>query len=240
MAYSGYQFYIDGLELPYAPSELKMTIGGNNKTVNLLNGVEINVLKSPKLTEIEFEIELPRGQQYPFANKLVNPKTYTDHFEKIMVEKRPIELVIIRPNYRIGTTRVFTNGFYDTVMKVSLEKYELIESADNGFDIKVPLKFKKYVDYGVVKKVSVKPTPTKKAEVKPVVKPATKGKEYVVKKGDCLWNIAKKEYGTGTLWKKIFNANKTLIDNTARKYGKKDSCNGHWIYPGTKLTIPPK
>lgn len=64
------------------------------------------------------------------------------------------------------------------------------------------------------------------------------GKSYVVKKGDCLWNISKKYYKKGSQWKKIYNANKSTIEKAAKKHGKKSSSNGHWIYPGTKLKIP--
>ena len=67
----------------------------------------------------------------------------------------------------------------------------------------------------------------------------SRSKEYTVKKGDCLWNIAKAEYGDGSKYTVIYNANKKVIEDTANKYRNgKGSSNGHWIYPGTKLTIP--
>lgn len=51
-------------------------------------------------------------------------------------------------------------------------------------------------------------------------------KTYTVKKGDVLWNIAKKFYGKGADYKKIFNANKGSI--------KKPNL----IYAGQTFTIP--
>ena len=36
---------------------------------------------------------------------------------------------------------------------------------------------------------------------------------YVVKRGDCLWKIAKKYYGNGALYTKIYNANRDRIKN---------------------------
>lgn len=64
-------------------------------------------------------------------------------------------------------------------------------------------------------------------------------KRYTIVAGDNLWKIARKMYGgSGSNWKKIYNANKDVIEKAAKKYGKKSSDNGKWIYPGTKLVIP--
>ena len=38
-------------------------------------------------------------------------------------------------------------------------------------------------------------------------------KTYVVKAGDCLWDIAQVQYGDGFRWVEIYNANKSLISN---------------------------
>lgn len=61
---------------------------------------------------------------------------------------------------------------------------------------------------------------------------------YTVVKGDTLWGISKKFYGTGTKWNIIYDANADLIEVTAKAHGKKNSENGHWIWAGEKLTIP--
>lgn len=240
MAYRGYHFFIGDLELPYAPSELKVTIGSNNETVSLIDGNEINILKNPKLTEIEFDCELPRGRQYAFANKLVSSKTYTDYFEKLMLNKTPVKLVITRPNpFLRGSTGIggTIKDFESTVLTVSLEGYTLKEDASNAYDVKVSLKFKEYITYGAVTKKVVSKT-TNKVTVQTTTKKVTKTEKYTVKSGDCLWDISRKYYGTGTKWRTIYDRNKTLIEQTAQKYGKKSSSDGWWIYPGTVLIIP--
>ena len=71
-------------------------------------------------------------------------------------------------------------------------------------------------------------------------KKKTASKTYTVKKGDCLWKIAKKKLGKGSREKEIYKLNKSLIEKTAKKHGKKSSNNGWWIYPGTKLKLPKK
>ena len=61
---------------------------------------------------------------------------------------------------------------------------------------------------------------------------------YTVVSGDTLWAIAKRYYGSGAKYTIIYNANANIIESTAKAHGKSSSSNGHWIYPGTVLTIP--
>ena len=53
------------------------------------------------------------------------------------------------------------------------------------------------------------------------------GSSYTVKKGDNLWNLAKKYYGDGSQWRKIYDANRDVIGG-----------NPNLIYPGQTYTIP--
>ena len=97
-----------------------------------------------------------------------------------------------------------------------------------------PLKIQTTKDLGIDKK-------KKKTTTRTNLKKSSTDKKkqtYTIKSGDCLWNIAKKFYGSGADWKKIYDANKTAIEKAAKKYGHKDSDQGDWIFPGTILTIP--
>lgn len=60
----------------------------------------------------------------------------------------------------------------------------------------------------------------------PVTPPAT-GKTYKVVSGDYLYKIAKAQYGDGSKWRKIYDANRKLI-----------GCDPNLILPGQVLTIP--
>ena len=56
-------------------------------------------------------------------------------------------------------------------------------------------------------------------EPKPEVKPAQPAEgTYVVVAGDSLWAIAQKNYGTGTKWGVVYEANKDTVKNPGMIY----------------------
>jgi len=57
--------------------------------------------------------------------------------------------------------------------------------------------------------------------------PAQPGSTYTVKAGDTLWLIAQKQYGDGSRWPQIYEANKSVIGS-----------NPNLIHPGMVLVIP--
>ena len=124
---TGYDFYIDGLKLPFAPPSLEIKVNGRNETVTLINQGDINILKSPGLTEISFEMRLPQ-QQYPFAGELYPVSTYTDKLKELMEEKKSFQFIVVRtlPN---GTS------LFDTDLTVAVEEWTMKEDADEGFDV---------------------------------------------------------------------------------------------------------
>lgn len=61
---------------------------------------------------------------------------------------------------------------------------------------------------------------------------------YTVTKGDTLWTIASRFLGSAQRYAEIYDLNKEVIETGAKDRGKKDSSNGHWIFPGTELQLP--
>ena len=78
----------------------------------------------------------------------------------------------------------------------------------------------------VVKKQTIQKQVTKKTTSTKATATKTTSKKYKVKKGDTLWAIAKKYYGSGAKYPKIVSANKNLIKNP------------NLIQIGWTLTIP--
>ena len=67
---------------------------------------------------------------------------------------------------------------------------------------------------------------------------ASTSKTYTIKSGDTLWGIAQKELGSGAKYSSIYDLNKTIIEETAKKSGKSSSESGKWIFPGTVIKLP--
>ena len=228
-----YTVHLGDTKLPVTPETITITIKNQNKTITLINEGEVNLLKTPGLSDVSFSFLVPQ-QNYHFAEDLENVFVYTDMLEDYKINRKAFQFIVYR---EVGNRKLFK-----TNMKVSLEDYEIKESFENGTDLLISVNLKQYRD-PVTKTISIKKTSSgkKKATKKTTSnnnKKKTKSSTYTVKSGDCLWNIARKFYGDGTKWKKIYDANKTVIEKTAKKHGYKSSSNGHWIFPGTKLTIP--
>lgn len=217
-----YYMYIGEMPLPVTPSKIDTKIKGRNKTLNLINDQDINVLKAPGLTEISFDALLP-NVKHPFRNKELgfdraNAKFYLDEFERLKLEKKPFYFKIIR-TFPDGRT------LYNTNMKVSLEDYSIKEDVKQGFDVMVTVKLKQYVDYStkIIKVESDGAT----VQTERSTDNAPNVKSYTVVEGDSLWNIAKRFYGDGAKYLNIYYANQSIIGN-----------NPSLIYAGQVFTIP--
>ena len=235
----GYNFFFgdggDVLTFPITPAELNIKVGSKNKVVTLINGEDINILKSPGLMEIEFEARFPM-RKYPYSREVEDFQTYFDKFKELKEKRKPFQFIVARstPN---------GNRTWDTDISVALEDFEIKESADEGDDVLVAFKLRQWKPYGVVTVATqAKANDTTSTSNTPRVSTnqVTEPESYTVKPNDTLYAIAKLKYGDGKLYTKIYNANKTAIEADARKHGKQSSKEGHWIWEDLTLTIPPK
>lgn len=215
-----YDFFIDGVLFPVPPEKLQIKHNGQNKTVNLINDGEVNIIKAEGLQDITTEFLLP-NVKYPFAKYVdgYHPaQYYLDVLQKLKSEKKTFQFIVSR-KLPGGTALASTN------IKCSLEDFTPVEEAKEGFDVKVSVKMKQYRDYGtktVAITINKRGTVSNTREAK-----AAGGGTYTVQPGDCLWKIAQAKYGSGADWSKIYSANKGVVGG-----------NPNLIYPGTVLTIP--
>ncbi|MCI8409099.1 MAG: LysM peptidoglycan-binding domain-containing protein [Lachnospiraceae bacterium] len=233
-----YYMYIEKVLFPVTPGKISIKIENKNKTITLIDEGEVNLIKTPGLTDIQIsELILPAIQKYPFANylndKFRNPEYYLNKLETWKKRKKPVQFKLSR------TTPDGKNLLWDTNFDVTIEDYEIIEDAEKyGLDVCVKLNMKEYRVWGAKKLVIKKKKNSSKATAttKKVRSSKDTPKSYIVKKGDTLMKIAKKQLNDSSKWKSIYTLNKKTIQAEAKKREKPD--NGHWIFPETKLKLP--
>lgn len=237
---AGYKFYLDDVLLPVTPTSLKIKIKNQNKTLNLINEGEINLLKQAGLTSISFSALLPFAKNYPFnhyrsISEYQAPYYFLSKLEQLKNSRKPFTFRVVRAGPGIG--RIMFND--NSVFSVSLEDYTVTEdAAQYGQDTMVSISLLQYRAYG--SKILTVNTETGTATATETRDTSTKAavKEYTIIQGDTLTKIAQKTLNDGSRWKEIYTLNKEAIEADAKKHGVASSSNGKQIYPGLTLKIP--
>lgn len=202
----------ESLLLPVNPEGYELTFGMEIETVRATELGDINVPGRRKPRSITLESFFP-DRAYPFARSSGSAMGNVQMLEKWTNNKDILRVVIADEK----GARV--NGQFHLEDVTYSQKQE-----DNG-DIPFSLRFRQYTPMQV-KPVTASPADSGKRADAATAAPAKKS-SYTVKKGDCLYNIARQVYGDASKWKKIYEANKGVI-------GK----NPNLIFPGQTYKIP--
>lgn len=209
--------------LPVNPEQIEESSTQAIEKFEILKLGQIAVPTHMELKEYSFECELPhRPLHYvETSGGFKNADFYLRLFKKWRNEKAPVRFIA-------------RNGISDDINElVLIEELTIIERAGEEGDKYVSFRLIEYRGFGKKADVDVVTTTpdgtvigvVKKEEPAPPVNPKSNG-THVVQPGDTLWAIAKKYYGNGAQYPKIFNANRDKIKNP------------NLIYPGQKLVIP--
>lgn len=219
--------------IPVIPEEITYSTGAHFEDYTIMNKGAVKIPSGEDVSGIKWESFFPgtKLQSLPFvsASKIQKGKS--------SAKKTPTAMHNQLESWKNKGTKLKLNitgspfSFY-----VYIEKYEA--SAQDAFgSIYYSIEFVKAITVSVSSEKKKKKTTTKKTTGSSRSTTKTT-KKHPIKKGDTLWGISKKYYKTGTKWKTIYNANKTTIENAAKKRGYKSSNNGNRIWPGTVLKIP--
>lgn len=202
--------------LPTNPEQIEVTSNQDIETYNVLKLGQIAVPTHMELKEYSFECEFPRKKTTYTENqiKFRDADFYINRFD--FWRKKNVPFRFIASNGGLSN---------DINTLVLIKELVITEKAGEEGDKYISFKLQEYKEFGVAVPIDSTTKKKKKSTSTEKTNPKNSG-YYVVKKGDCLWNIAKKYYGDGSKHTKIYNANKNIIKNPAL------------IYPGQKLKIP--
>lgn len=204
------------LRFPVLPEEVTISYGSNNDSMRVCGIGEITIKQDPEAAVISFSSFFPKDYFSGCDYKDIPRPSDADAFLRgIMSSDEPALLLI--------------TGGMGVSMYVTIKDYKPVEKGGDLGTIHYKLQMKEYKE-AKLRQVNISVS-SKKARISA---PAARtdptpsgGKTYTVVKGDCLWNIAKKFYGSGAKYTTIYNANKGVIGG-----------NPNLIYPGQVLTIP--
>lgn len=208
------------VRIPWLPASIEYESGGMVvATYDILNRGPVEVPTGRGLVKVSWESQFPGKNRNDYSlqrGTWKSPEHYNKIFKRWLNKKTSLNLIVTG---------------YPINIDVYLSSYKA--TAAGGFrDMEYSVEFTQERD------IEVKYTKKKKDKTK-----SRKSKTYTtykIKKGDTLWKIAKRKLGKGSRWREIYKLNKKVIENAAKKHGRKSSRNGHYIYPGTKIKLPKK
>ena len=233
-------------QFPMMPE--KITLGADAKfmTYSIISLGDVKIPRGQGIKEISWSGIFPgkARKNYPFVSSWVDPNT--------LINRRPNRFFCKYIYFCIYSSSSYNGTICKLLVTGTCINYSVYISSFKGkysgglgdfyYDIKfiIAREIKIYTTKELKIGTSSK---TQRPASKKSNKKSTTGSKtttYTIKSGDTLSRIAQKKLGKASRYPEIYKLNKSKIEAAAKKHGRKSSNNGHWIYPGTKLTIPKK
>lgn len=216
---SSYQMYLksgnETFRFPVLPEKISVSYGSNNDKLRVCGVGEVTIIQDSDAAILKFESFFP--------------KTYFSgcDYKNIPVPANAVKKILAMKESK-KPVRFTLTGEMGVSMYCTIEDFEPMEEGGDVCTIHYSIKLKEYKET-TIRQIKVNVS-TKKAKISSTssrTDSSSSAQTYTVVKGDCLWNIAKKFYGSGAKYTIIYNANKGVIGG-----------NPNLIYPGQVLTIP--
>ncbi|MGG2952083.1 LysM peptidoglycan-binding domain-containing protein [Geobacillus stearothermophilus] len=225
MSKSVYEFWFawpDGTKsrLPVLPSELNISNGSQNESVNIAGLGEVTIIQDPAAKTISFSSIFP-AQYSPICEyeNFSAPWVFVERINMFKKSDKPARFIVT------GTPINYP---------VTIEDFNYKEGEYDVGDISYEITLKEF-RFVTVRKIDTKPKSSTAATATKRPNTQTKPKTYTVKKGDNLWTLARKFYDDSLQWQKLWEANKDMLIQRDKRNIKQP---GRWIYPGQVLKIP--
>lgn len=204
------------INIPVLPAKLNVSSPGKNERETVLELGEVLLLRKKGLRILSWESFFPVSKAPYTTGQIKDPVSIVQAIQKARDQKSPVRFLI-------------TGTDLDCNLHMGIDSFEYEERSGELGDLYYTIKLYEWKDISPKRIVlpEKEEEPAKTQEPERAGEPEQTSKTYTVKSGDCLWNIAKKLYGQGSDYTKIYNANKGVIGS-----------NPNLIYVGQVLTIP--
>ena len=201
------------------------------------DGVSISYTDSKKNKTLTYKFMLKKGKRIMKLNETAESLQDAEvkAKAKLLEHNRQCQTISVKvkgDTKYISSKCVNMTGFGKLDGKYYIDSVTHEKNAGSGYYCSIQAHLCIVVKGVTVAKVASGQT-TKKAK-----ESSSKSKTYTIVSGDTLWKISTKELGSGAKYMQIYNTNSGVIESAAKSHGKSSSSNGHWIYPGTTLSIP--
>ena len=210
----------DKIRFPVVPSSIGVNRSNNIDAQAVVKLGEVPIFNGTSLKTIEFTSFFP-NQEYSFCDYtgFMKPYEFSEKIQKWMYEGRPLRVIV---------TDSPTN------MQCLIQQFDTVEQ-DGTRDLYFTLNLLEYRPIEVPS-LSGSNTSSNSNNTQNTSRPSetsnnssSSQKIHKVVKGDCLYDIAKKYYGKGSLYPKIKEANKSKYPSLAKS---------NVIYTSWELIIP--
>ena len=216
---SSYQMYLksgnETFRFPVLPEKIAVSYGSNNDKLRVCGVGEVTIIQDSDAAVLKFESFFPStyfsGCDY---KDIPAPANAVKRINAMKESRKPVRFTL--------------TGGMGVSMYCTIEEFEASEEGGDVGTIYYSMKLKEYRET-TIRQIKVNVS-TKKAKISSSssrTDPTPSAQTYTVVRGDCLWNIAKKFYGSGAKYTVIYNSNRGVIGG-----------NPNLIYPGQVLTIP--
>lgn len=192
------------IEFPLAPESLNTKEFAANKRIETIGLGEINLIKEIGLRELSFKVYLPRKiEEFNAGYNSTNyaPINILAALREILMNKCVVTLIIER-------TLPDGEKIFNGNLRVTLEKYFVEEIAGQEGSFWVDIRIKEYKDFTAEEYEIIASEEGSNMAVKiPQRIEKNTAKSYVVKSGDSLWKIAKRELNDGSRYMEIARLN---------------------------------
>lgn len=192
----------DKIRFPIVPSSIGVNRSNNIDIESVIKLGEVPIFNGTSLKTIEFTSFFP-NQEYNFCDYtgFMKPYEFSEKIQKWMYEGKPLRVIV---------TDSPTN------MQCLIQQFDTVEQ-DGTRDLYFTLNLLEYRPIEVPNLSNSSSSSSSGNLTRPSEEITNNTqKTHKVVKGDCLWDIAQKYYGKGSLYPKIKEANKTKYPSLAK------------------------